>query len=71
MPIGCTAEQTSWTKPGRVRAAVRVPPPMVLGLEHQDPRPGLRETNSRGEAVRTRTNDDDVGLTHAAAQGCR
>src|SRR5438876_5433569 len=28
-PIGCTAEQRSWTKPGSVSSALLVPPPMV------------------------------------------
>ena len=28
-PSGCTAEQTSWTNPGRVSSAERVPPPTV------------------------------------------
>ncbi len=27
--IGCTAEQTSWWKPGSVSSAVRAPPPIV------------------------------------------
>ena len=37
---GCTAEQTSWTKPGRVSSAERQPPPTVSArLEHRTDRP--------------------------------
>lgn len=32
--IECTAEQMSWTKPGRVRAAERVAPPIVASASY-------------------------------------
>ncbi len=42
MARGCIAEQTSWTKPGRVSSAERIPPPTdSLASQTKTERPAL------------------------------
>ena len=57
---GWIAEQTSWTNPGSVSSADRMPPPTRRPRPRpRAPRkPGAREHDRRGEAVRARADDD-------------
>ena len=66
--IGCIAEQTSWTKPGRVSSAERIPPPIVsFASSTSTDRPAPREDDGGGEAVGPRADDDRVVLAQAGA----
>ncbi len=58
---GWTDAQTSWTNPGSVSSADRVPPPTVVGgLVHAHGPAGAREVDRGGEPVRARPDDDGI-----------
>ena len=59
--IGWMAEQTSWANPGRVSAAVRMPPPMVAArLEHEDGTTRRCAGDGGGQPVGAGAHHDDV-----------
>ena len=64
---GWMAEQTSWTKPGSVSSALRVPPPTVSDASTTSTdRPACGERDGRRQPVRPRSHDDGVvrGAAH-------
>ena len=66
-PIGCTAEQTSCTKPGSVSSALRVPPPTSLArLDTRAPsrRPARARSRRRARSGRSRRRRRRDALRH-------
>ena len=66
---GCTAEKTSWRKPGSVSSSVAsAPPERRRGLDDEHGAPGARERDRGDEPVGSRADDDRVvALAHAGA----
>ena len=60
-PNGCTAEHTSWSTPGTVSSALRVPPPMVSAPSSTvTERPAWASAHRGGQPVGPGADDDRV-----------